>query len=348
MIEKKTIDNAFLIIVLLAALYVVYLLLAPFLMVILLSGVLVSIFYGLYQWFVQRLGGREGFAALVMVLLIALVIILPATNFLFYLSKRSIEGFSAVTGWINSGALERTVREAGVLDRFTFIDPSILNVRQYLITVSSRVSGFLLSGGKAFIVGTTQFLTSLILMLFTMFFLFRDGERLVNRVMYLTPLSNKYDKIIFQRFRDVSFSTIVSTFLTAIAQGVVGGISFVIVGVPALFAGVVMAFLSLLPYVGAAIVWAPAGIYLLVTGKIWQGIFLLIWGAVVVSLVDNVLRPILIKGKAQVHPLLIFFSIFGGIIAFGFWGMILGPIIIAIAFTLLHIYELEYRDVLEQ
>jgi predicted PurR-regulated permease PerM len=314
--------------------------------VIIISAVLTSIFYRLYEWLLVKLKGRKNLAALIMVILIAVIIILPVTEFLFYLSKKSLEGFSAITVWVNSGALEKTVSEN--VSRFQWLDISAVDVRNYLISVSSKIYSFLVSGGKLILKSTTQFITSVIVMFFTMFFLFRDGRGMMEKLMYLTPLPNKYDKKIFQKFRDVSYSTIVSTFVTAISQGIVGAVGFMIVGIPAFFPGVLMAFLALLPYIGAAVVWFPTAIYLLVIGKIWQGIFLLIWGFAVVSLVDNILRPYLIKGKAQVHPLIIFFSIFGGILAFGFGGMLVGPIVISIFFTLLHIYELEYAEVLEK
>ncbi|MBI5621930.1 AI-2E family transporter [Candidatus Falkowbacteria bacterium] len=347
MFSKQDLSQFFLLLLLAASLYLVYLFFKPFLMVILLSGVLVSIFYSWYEWVLPRLQGKRSWAALIMVVVIAVIIILPVTLFIFYLSKKSLEGFSAITVWINSGAAERTVNQ-GLLSRFSFIDVEALNLRQYLVSASSRIYSFLLSGGTSLLKGTTQLFTSLILMFFTMFFLFRDGKTFMREVMHLTPLPNKYDRKIFQKFRDVSYSTITSTFVTAIVQGIIGSVGFMIVGIPAFFAGVAMAFLALLPYVGATFVWLPAGLYLLLTGKIWQGIFILIWGSVVVSLVDNILRPMLIKNKAQIHPLIIFFAIFGGILTFGFWGMILGPIIISIAFTILHIYELEYADVLEE
>src|SRR3989339_194686 len=129
---------------------------------------------------------------------------------------------------------------------------------------------------------------------------------------------------------------------------VIGTIGFMIVGMPAFFAGIAMAFLSLLPYIGAAFVWFPVGIYLIVIGKIWQGIFLFIWGAGVVAMVDNLIRAYIIKDKAQVHPIFIIFSILGGIALFGFWGVIFGPLVISLAVTVLHIYELEYESVLEK
>ncbi len=109
-----------------------------------------------------------------------------------------------------------------------------------------------------------------------------------------------------------------------------------------------MGFLLLLPYFGATLVWFPIAIYLLATGQVWQGIFLLAWGAGVVATSDNLIRAYIIKGKAQVHPIFVIFSIFGGISLFGFWGVIFGPLIISLAVTVLHIFELEYGDILER
>ncbi len=344
--NKKSIANIFLLLLLAGTAYLVYLFFEPFIMVIIFSAILASIFYGPYEKLAKLLGERYSAASLIMTILIALVVILPFSYFLFYVSKASIESFSTISQWIEGGSLQRTINTV-LDDHLTFIDLSQVNVGQYLLSASERVSDFLFSGGAVVLRGTGEFLTAIVLILFTVFFFFRDGKAFVKRLMYLTPLPNRYDKEIFQKFRDVSYSTMVSTFVTAIAQGIVGAIGFLIVGLPALLPGVAMALLSLLPYIGSAFVWLPVGIYFLATGAVWQGVFILLWGMFVVGLTDNILRPVLIKGKAHVHPLLIFF-IFGGIIAFGFWGMIIGPIVIALAFTLLHIYELEYESVLER
>ncbi|MFA5076097.1 MAG: AI-2E family transporter [Patescibacteria group bacterium] len=347
MIDKKVISQIFLFGILAVALYFCYLLLKPFLMIIVVAGMLVSIFYGLYERLARRLGNRQGWAALIMCILITVLIILPVTQFVLYLSKKSVEGYGLVRQSIINGEMQYIIDEK-ILSRFDWIDPRFLNVQDFLIKSSGKISDTLVSGGTSLVKGTTQIFTGFMLLIFTIFFLFRDGEKLVKRMMYLTPLSNKYDKEIFQKFRDVSYSSIISTFVTAIAQGVVGAVGFIIIGIPAFFPGVAMAFVALLPYVGAALVWFPVAIYLLIVGQIWQGIFLLAWGFLAVSMADNLLRPLIIKGKAQVHPLIIFFSIFGGILLFGFWGVLIGPIIISVAFTILHIYEMEYEDVLER
>lgn len=345
--NKRLLADIFLFILLAGSLYLVYLFFQPFLVVIVISAVLTSIFYNLYSKLSLRLNNHRSLAALIMIILIAIIIILPLTELIFYLAKESVDAFGVITAWVNSGNLEQAINN-GLLHRFNFIDPSAINIRQYLISISATISNVLVTGGRSIITGTTQFITALVIMFFTMFFMFRDGKKMLERLMYLTPLPNKYDREIFKKFRDVSYSSIVSTFIAAIVQGIIGAIGFAIVGVPAFFAGVIMSFCALLPLVGAAIVWFPMAIYLLLIGKIWQGIFLLIWGFAVVSVIDNIVRPYLIKGRAQVHPLIIFFSIFGGVIVFGFWGLIIGPIVISIFFTLLHIYEMEYQEILEK
>lgn len=160
--------------------------------------------------------------------------------------------------------------------------------------------------------------------------------------MYLSPLPNAYDREIFQKFRSVSYVTILSTFVTATAQGIAGAIGFAIVGFPAFLAGILVGLLSLIPYLGSMIFYVPVAIYYLLVGQIWQGIFVLLWGAIVIGNIDNVIRAYMIKGKAQVNPIFVIFSILGGITLFGFWGVVLGPLVIAIAVTIFHIYELEF------
>lgn len=347
MYDKKIISHLFLLVVLLVALYLCYLLFRPFLMVIIMSGILVSIFHPWYIRLAEKIKGKYNLAALLMCLLVLFIIVIPVALFLFYLAQKSVEAYFTITKNIAIGSFDWSFSN-NFWRRFDFVDPRIFDLKRYIMIFAEKIKDFLVSGGATIIKSTTQFLTSLILMVFTMFFLFRDGKKLLKKVMYLTPLPNKYDEAIFKKFRDVSYSSIVSVFATGIAQGIVGAIGFLAIGMPAFLAGVAMAFLSLVPYVGTFLIWFPVGVYLLITGSIWQGVFILLWGALVVGLVDNLVRPYMIKGRAEVHPLILFFSILGGIMIFGFWGLFIGPIAVALTFTLLHIYEKEYEEVLDK
>ena len=311
---------------------------------------MVSIFYTPYQWLVKKFKNRRNLAALVMCILIIALVVIPITNFIVYTAQKSVEAYSSTVKSINKDSLDGLIN-SGIFNKVN-IDNSLGlssdSLKNFIIDMAKKLNSWFMSGAAILIKGTTNFIVSLILIIFTMFFFFVDGEKMLAKLMYWTPLPNKYDKRIFNKFRAVSYSTVISTFVTAIAQGLIGALGFIIVGVPAFFAGVAMAFLSLVPYIGTAIVWLPVGIYLLIIGKIWQGVFLLIWGGVVVSSVDNLIRAYIIKGKAQVHPIFIIFSILGGISLFGFWGVIFGPLIISLAVTVLSIYELEYKEALEK
>ena len=282
-----------------------------------------------------------------MTLLIILLVVAPISNFVVVLSKKSIDTYNLIQDRFTNGDLiEQVEAKFRQLENYlSFVNPE--SFKDVVLNYSSQLNSFLISSTAGFIRGTTQFVTNLFLIILTLFFFFRDGERLVKRLMQLTPLSNKYDRQIFKDFHNISYSTIVSSFVTAIAQGIVGGLGFYLVGIPAFFLGVAMAFASLIP-VGSAIIWLPTALILMAIGKAGSGLFIIIWGVLVVGLIDNVLRPVLIRGKVKIHPLFLFFSIIGGVAAWGFWGLIFGPIVLAIALTFIHIYEMEYEEILEK
>jgi len=149
-----------------------------------------------------------------------------------------------------------------------------------------------------------------------------------------------------KKFTEVSQGTIYGILFTAIIQGIIGGIGFFFVGIPAaLVWGTLMTFSALIPAIGTGIVWVPAVIILLIQGNIISGLFLFFWSLILVSLSDNVIRSYFIKGKIKMHPLLTFFSLIGGFLYFGLMGLIIGPLVLVLSVTLLHIYTLEYKKV---
>lgn len=345
--EKQIVSKAFLIFLIIVIVYAVFRVFQPFIDEILVATILVSVFYAPYEYLTKKFKEHKRLAALVMCILVALLVILPLVNFIAYAAQRSIDGYGRTVEYINNIQVDSS-RYGNYLDRFNTLGIGKETVKDVAVDVVKKVNDWLVGGATSFIKSTTGFFISLVLIIFTMYFFFVDGKNMIEKIMYWTPFPNKYDKEIFKKFRDVSYSTMISTFVTAFIQGLIGAIGFFVVGLPAFFAGIAMGLLALLPYIGSAFVWFPSGIYLLVVGKIWQGIFLLAWGAGVVSTIDNIIRAYIIKGKAQVHPIFIIFSILGGIALFGFWGIIFGPLIISLAVTVLHIYELEYGKLLEK
>jgi predicted PurR-regulated permease PerM len=345
--NKNFISKIFLIVLIIFAIGACYLVFKPFLVEILAAAILVSIFYTPYEWLVKKLRGRRNIASLVMCLFIILIVIIPAVNLIIYTAQRSVLAYSDTVDFLNRSNIDGVIK-TNILEKANLFGIDSVDIKVFVADIAKKSSNWLVSGATNFVKGTTSFFISIIIIIFTMFFFFVDGSKMMDKIMYWTPLSNKYDREIFKKFRDVSYSTMISTFVTAIAQGLVGAIGFIIVGLPAFFPGLLMGFLSLLPYIGAGFIWFPIGVYLLFVGKIWQGVFILIWGTLVVSMIDNLIRGYIIKGKAQVHPIFIILSILGGISLFGFWGVFLGPLVISLAITIFHIYELEYGEVLER
>lgn len=344
----KTLTKPFLLILVALVLLSCYLIFKPFLTEILVAAIMASIFYVPFERFSGFLGGRRNIAAILMCLLLLIIIILPSIKLVVYAGDKSISAYNATVAFFDDHSLndffKMDIFQQGAL-RFLHLENLDFNnsaVKNAVLSIFQQSSDWLLSGASMLIKGTTGFIVSLFLIIITMFFFFVDGKKMLQRLMYLSPLPNKYDHEIFDKFRGVSFSIFISTFVAAAAQGLVGAIGFAIVGFPAFLAGVLVALLSLLPYVGSMIFYIPVGIYYLLIGSIWQGIFVLLWGAVVIGSTDNIIRTYMIKDKAEVNPIFVLFSIIGGIVLFGFWGVVLGPLIIALAVTVFHIYEIEF------
>lgn len=348
----KNISKSFLLILVGLVIVASYFVFRPFLTEIFIAAILASIFYTPYLKLTKFLKGRRNIAALLMCLLLVVIIIIPTVRIIIYGGQQSVEAYSQAVNFFNRHSVDGVLQSSalpdklfGVIEVSHFFDDQ--SFQDIFLGVLKKSSNWLISGAASLLKGTTNFIISLLLIIITMFFFFVDGKKMLERLMYLSPLPNAYDREIFQKFRSVSYVTILSTFVTATAQGIVGAIGFAIVGFPAFLAGILVGLLSLLPYLGSMIFYVPVGIYYLLVGQVWQGIFVFLWGAIVIGNIDNVIRAYMIKGKAQVNPIFVIFSILGGISLFGFWGVILGPLIIAIAVTIFHIYELEFCSSLD-
>ncbi len=322
-----------------------YIVFRPFLIELLIAAVLVSILYKPYVKLMAFLGGSRNLAALIMCLTAVVLIIFPLSQVMIIAGKKSVTAYNNTVQFL---AQNNNIIQDGYLDKLgmTGLDNSTL--KNFLLDLAKKSSDWMVTAATAIVKGTTNFFVSLFLIIFTMFFFFRDGDRMLQKLMLWSPLPDKHNRRIFKKFKDVSYSTIISTFVTAAAQGIVGAIGFAIIGLPAFFPGLLIGFTSLLPYIGSMLIYVPTGIYLLATGQIWQGIFILLWGAVIIGNTDNIIRTYMIQGKAHVNPVFVLFSIFGGVTLFGFWGIVIGPLIISLAITIFHIYEVEYGLVTEE
>jgi predicted PurR-regulated permease PerM len=216
----------------------------------------------------------------------------------------------------------------GVMDRFGLT--SLGAVQERFSTGLTK--GLQFFAGQALNIGQNalEFVVSFFVMLYLLFYLLRDGGTLVRRMRDAIPLQRELQHTLAIKFSDVVRATIKGNIVIAIVQGILGGLIFWILGVQgALLWGVVMAFLSLLPAVGTALVWLPVAIYFLVTGSIWQGVVLTAFGVLVIGLVDNVLRPVLVGKDTKLPDYIVLISTLGGMAIFGFNGFVIGPMIAA-------------------
>lgn len=211
--------------------------------------------------------------------------------------------------------------------------------------LTAQVGTYALDIGRA----TAGTFIATLLMLYILFFTLRDGESIGTRIMQALPLGDEKEKMLFSRFVAIVHAMFKGTFIIAIIQGVIGGLLFMVVGIQsaALWA-FVMGLLALIPAVGPAIVWLPAGLILLATGSVWQGITVLLVGAVVISLIDNILRPILVAKDTAMSDVLVLLSVLGGLSLFGIAGIIIGPVITAFFLSMWQLFEHDYAKELKK
>jgi len=319
--------------------------LKPFFYPIFWAAVIASIFYPLYEKLLKKIK-RPSIASILMLFLVFLIIFLPLTAISSLLIKESIDIYTE----IDNNKSEITNSMQGVFDwaqenpilRKISIDESFWIDK---VSESAKaLTAFIFSSIKNFTQNSVIFVIMFILMLYSLYYFFKDGKRFLETAMHLIPLGNKYEKILYKKFTDTSLSALKGTLIVGGIQGLLGGLMFAFLGINgAAIWGIIMVVLSILP-IGPSLVWLPTGIILLINGQTWQGIALLLFGLLVISVIDNFLRPVLVGKETKLHPLLILFSTLGGLALFGFTGFIIGPIISALVISMWDIYDEHYKD----
>lgn len=209
----------------------------------------------------------------------------------------------------------------------------------FLLKNVQQISAFLLNQTSNLLESISTFIVGFFFTLLSLYYLFKDGDHLLKRLKEIVPLPAKESELIIQRFKEMVSATIYGGILIAIIQGILGGLSFWILGLASpIFWGTAMAFLSLIPMGGTALIWGPAAIFLFIQGAFLKGIILLGLGILLIGMVDNFLRPLFVSTRTNIHPLLLFFSVLGGIQAFGMIGLVAGPLIMTLSLTLIGIY----------
>lgn len=338
----------------LALLYAAFKVIQPFLTAILIGAILVILTFNLFRRVRISANGSSVKAASVMLIAITFLIVIPA----IVLSSLLVQQANVVVEKLQSGEAQQMIQRIDVTRYLGFMkrvapnfDPATLSPERILLPAMRQVPGWAARHGGALLGGLAGALLGFALVLLSMFFFYVEGEDILEQLSILSPLPKRYDDEFRARFKDVIDATFRGQLFTGIAQGAMTGIGLAIAQVPgAGFWGAVAALLSLIPMVGAAAVWAPASIYLVISASMgarpwWQPIFMILWGVLPVSLIDNIVRPWAMRGKAQLPAIPLLFSVLGGMQAFGFVGLVIGPLVFSLLMTIIDIYKKSFAPV---
>jgi len=322
-----------------------------FLLTILLAAIFTALSYPVYQWLLGRLRGRAARAAIATLVLLLALVMAPLLAVLGAGANEALR----VTETIRP-RLEQLVDQPGEFDRRLRALPGYYRIEPYRAQILTKAgelvgatSAFLFAALSATTRATAVFILHFFVLLYTMFFFLTGGPGLLRAVLAYLPLTDADKQRMLEKFVSVTRATLKGTILIGAAQGVLGGLAFWAAGLDgAIFWGTVMTVLSIIPGIGAALIWVPAAIILITTGEVWRGIALLLFCALVVGSVDNVLRPRLVGQDTKMHELLIFFSTLGGLLFFGAMGFILGPILAALFVTAWEMFGTAFRSALAE
>ncbi|MEH3085937.1 MAG: AI-2E family transporter [Xylophilus ampelinus] len=333
--KSPSLENKFFLLLLATVSVAFVWILLPFFGAVFWAGVLALIFTPFFRWILRRLKQRRTLAALLTLLVCLVIVILPTA----LIGGSLVQEGSVVYQKIRSGDIDfgRYFQQivgalpqwvVRVLDRF---DLGNFGALQQKLTAGAA-HGSQVIATQALTIGqnTFDFLVQFTVMLYLLFFLLRDGGALSRKIRDAIPLREEHKRDLLGKFATVIRATVKGNIAVAVVQGALGGIAFWFLGIPApLLWGVVMAFLSLLPAVGAGLIWLPVAVYLLVTGSVWEGVALIVYGVLVIGLVDNILRPLLVGKDTKMPDYVVLISTLGGMALFGLNGFVIGPVIAA-------------------
>jgi predicted PurR-regulated permease PerM len=322
-------------------------LLKPFFAPLLWACIIAVLFHPMQLWLEQRWGQRPNTTALVTLLACVVLVVIPVLLLLFSFLQQGLSVFEQIqAGELQPGKYIDQVRSAfpvlqGLLERF---DIDMDTVRDNAAKAAVAASQFLARNALAVGQGTFGFVLKLALMLYVAYFLLRDGRKLVEQLVHAIPLGDERERLLFQKFAEVARATVKGNLLVALVQGMLGGLIFWILGLPAaLLWGVVMTVLSLIPAVGAGLVWLPAAIYLYAVGDWIAATVLIAYGVLIIGLADNILRPLLVGRDTKLPDWMVLLSTLGGIAMAGINGFVVGPLIAVLFVAFWQIFSREFN-----
>ncbi len=326
-------------------------LMLPFFSVILWACIIALLFHPLNAALLSRYPHHVNTAALITLLICTLIAVTPA----IFLTSAFIKQGTSIYQQLESGQLRPGLWIDQIRAAFPMIDEvlatlgfDIAKVKQQLRAVSVDAGQIMASNALLIGQNTVSWFVSLGLMLYLAFFMLRDGAKLIPILIRALPLGDERERLLMQKFAEVTRATIKGSLVVAMVQGALGGLIFWILEIPGpVLWGVVMTVLSLIPVVGASLIWLPVGLYLLAIGNTSDGIILISFGAIIIGLVDNILRPILVGRDTKLPDYLVLLSTLGGFSMFGMTGFVLGPLIAVLFITFWEIFSREFNVMIE-
>lgn len=343
-IKKEKIS---LVIFMVLLIYLFYQLMQPFLMTLFLASIFVVLFHPLYEKLKNKLGNKPRLSSFLVTVCIFFIILLPATFIVTMVVDQSFALFKNldfkefIQDVVHSDIYQDQLLPAFdyLKDRFGMDTDIIGGMAQFGKTVAATVSKF----SPKVVVGTAGFFFDFFLMIVGIYFLFLEGPKLLKMFYDISPMRDTHERRLLREFSNTIHASVNGYLLTSLVQALLATIAFWATGLKgSVVLGTLVFFMSMVPVIGAAGVWVPVCIWLFIKGEMGWGIFNAVWGFVLISGIDNVLKPIIIQGRTKIHPLMVFFSLFGGIALFGPLGILFGPVITAMLIATIRIYRDEF------
>ncbi len=345
--EKEIVHTAFLFGSIGILLTLTFFFFLPFLSTLFIAAIIATVTYPIAHW-LQNKGISKGWSVTMVFFGVILLIVIPSFIFISSLLDEAVAVSGSIVNW--SQDLPQNVQklvldlpfvseESGILEELDFG-----TINAVATDVAGKLSGSLVSSATIFATKLATLILHLLIFFIALFFLLIDGQKVLNYVKRLIPLAPAHTDELVDKSRDLMESIVYGMIGGSIAQGLMLGIGMSFVGIQnPIFWATLAAVVAPIPF-GVTMVWLPMAISLFVAGEVWAGVFFLLWSVILVANIDNFVKPILIGNRSSLHPFAVMIVLLGGVFAFGFKGLIFGPLVLTLLLAFLHIYELEYRD----
>lgn len=325
--------------------YLVFLIGQPFFIPLAWSAVLAIFFFPVFLLLQKRMSLTK--AAALCTLGVTFVLIVPVLFVLLYAGREALETTTRIRTFINSGGLAAPAALSDTIRNHLPASLQDVDLVGPLQQGAEKIASYLAGSLGGMLKNLFSFFVNLFILLFALFFVLRDGEQILRAVRYLLPFEKKLQDEMLSESRDLIFASVAVALLIAGIQGVLGGTAVALTGLPApVFTGVLIAFFSIVPVVGSALIWVPAAAWVGFHGHWGKAILIAAICGGVAGIADNLVRPLLLRNRTRLNDLLLFISILGGLQVFGLVGIVVGPTVVAAALGVFRVYT-EHRDMLE-